>query len=213
MDKHNIISSGSMGNSVIYHNSIMVDCGLPYSHIKPYLYDIQIVLLTHEHGDHFNLSTIKRLAFERPTLRFGCGEWIAEKLDGIKNVDVYTIGSVYDYGLFKIIPVKAYHDVPNIGYRIIKDDYKIIHITDTSHLQGISAPNYDLYALEFNYNEETIDQIIEEMESKGEFAYQRYAREAHLSEQQASDFFYKNRGENSRLLRLHETLLIKNLTL
>ena len=185
----------------------MVDIGVPYSLIKPYLYDIQIVLLTHQHGDHLNLSTLRKITFERPTLRIGCSEWMVDYLEGFKNIDVYKLGDVYDYGSFKIIPIKLYHDVPNIGYRIIKDDYKIFHATDTNTLEGISAPNYNLYCIEHNYNEDTIDQIIQDIENKGEFAYQKYSRNAHLSEQQASDFYYKNKGENSEILRLHETSL------
>jgi ribonuclease BN (tRNA processing enzyme) len=211
MNRYNVIASGSTGNSVIYHKNIMVDCGVPFSRIKPFLYDIKIVLLTHIHGDHFNLSTIKRLAFERPSLRFGCCEWLSEHLEGVKNVDIYNIGSVYDYGLFKIIPIKLYHDVPNCGYRIITNDYKIIHATDTNHLNGISAPNYNLYALEHNYDENIVKDVIKEKELRGEYSYEKYAINAHLSEQQANDFYYKNKGENSEILRLHETSLLKEL--
>ena len=154
--------------------------------------------------DHFNLSTIKKLAFERPSLRFGCCEWMVEHLQGIKNVDVYEIGKIYDYGLFQISPVKLYHDIPNCGYRIFKDGYKIFHATDTAHLEGISAKGYDLYALEHNYDEETVWNKIKEIEISGGYAHQRGAINSHLSWQQAQDFYFKNAGENSTIIRLHE---------
>jgi phosphoribosyl 1,2-cyclic phosphodiesterase len=202
---HNIVSTGSKGNAIIYFGKILLDCGVSFALLKPYLYDIQIVLLTHIHGDHFNLGTIKRLAFERPGLRFGCGQHMVEHLDGIKNVDVYIPGKIYDYGSFKISPVKLYHDVPNFGYRIYSGDEKIIHATDTTHLKGISAKGYNLYMLEANYDEETVFDIIRKQEERGEYAHQRGAINSHLSFQQSNDFFFKNKAENSKLIRLHES--------
>jgi len=200
-----VLSSGSTGNCVIYHDSIAVDMGVSFSTIKHYKNNLQIVLLTHCHGDHLNLSTIKKLAFERPTLRFACGEFLTEFLEGIKNVDVLEAGKIYDYGQFKVSPIHLYHDVKNFGYRIFKNDTKIIHATDTAHLEGITAKDYDLYAIEANYNEDTIFESIKRKKEKGEFAYQEGAINSHLSEQQARDFIFKNRGINSKVLRLHES--------
>jgi L-ascorbate metabolism protein UlaG (beta-lactamase superfamily) len=206
---YQVISSGSKGNSVIYHSSIMVDCGVPYSLIKPYVNDLQIVLYSHFHGDHLNISTMQKLAFERPGIRFAIGEFLSQYFDDIRNVDIMEAGKLYDYGAFQISPIKLYHDCLNFGYRIFKDGTKIFHASDTCHLNGIEAKNYDLYAIESNYDEETIDQLIAEKEAKGEFAYQKGVKNSHLSEQQARDFIFKNRGENSKVLRLHETSLLK----
>jgi len=202
---YKLIASGSTGNSIIYHNSIVVDCGVPFSLLKPFLKDIQLVLLTHSHNDHINAQTLKKLAYERPTLRFGCGEWMDRYLIGVKNVDFYEAGQVYSYGSFSISPIWLYHDVPNFGYRIFKDGTKIIHCTDTAHMEGISAKDYDLYAIEHNYDDETIMERIAAKESRGEFAHERGAINSHLSEQQARDFIFKNKGPESKTLRLHET--------
>ncbi len=201
---YQIIASGSMGNCIKYHNTILVDIGVPYSLIKPFVSDLRLVLFTHEHKDHINISAVKKLAFERPTLRFGCCEWMLPLLSGIKNVDVYDIGKIYDYGSFSISPVKLYHDVPNCGYRIFKGETKIFHATDTAHLIGISAKNYDLYAIESNYDEDTVFDSIREIEYFGGFAHQRGAINSHLSEQQARDFIFENRKETSEVIRLHE---------
>ena len=202
---YKIIASSSKGNSVLYHQSILVDIGVSFALIKPFLYDIQIVLLTHEHKDHINIETLKRLQFERPTLRIGCGEFMLKYLDGLKNIDILEACNKYDYSNFVVIPVKLYHDAPNFGYRILKEDYKIIHATDTAHLNGIEAKNYNLYALEHNYDEETIDDIIESKKENGQYSYEKAAINSHLSEQQAKDFIYKNKGENYKILRLHES--------
>ena len=205
---YNIISSGSKGNCIIYHETIAVDLGVPYSKIEPFKNSLQLVLLTHIHGDHFNIQTIKKLSFERPTLRFACGEFIAKFLFEIKNLDILEPSKVYDYGSFKICPITLYHDVPNFGYRIFKDNHKTIHATDTAHLEMITAKDYDLYAIEHNYNEDTIFESIKIKKDIGEFAYQNGSINTHLSEQQARDFIFKNKGENSKVLRLHESTTI-----
>lgn len=206
---YKILSTGSQGNCEIAFNSIAIDMGVPFSVIKPYVNDIQIVLLTHEHGDHINISTIKRLAFERPGLRFGCGAWMLHHMEGIKNVDVYEFGKWYDYGLFKVATGKLFHDVENCFYRIEKAGKKIFRATDTATLEGISAKNYDLYCIEANYDEEYIQEKIAAKVSRNEFAYEKGSINSHLSEQQANDFFYRNKGENSQLIRLHESKIIK----
>lgn len=203
--EYRVISSGSNGNAVIYHDIIMVDCGVPYSNLKPFVKNIQLVLLTHEHSDHINIKTLRKLQKERPTLRIGCCSWMQDLIVGLNNIDVYEVGSVYEYGFFGVSPIKLYHDVTNCGYRITTNNYKIIHATDTSTLDGIEAKAYDLYAIESNYDEETINDLIAEKEAKGEFVYQKYAKNAHLSEQQVNDFYYNNKKESSILLRLHES--------
>lgn len=201
----NVLSSGSKGNCEIYHKSIAIDMGIPFSMIRPYINDLKLICVSHQHQDHINISTIKKLAFEKPLLRFGIGEWMLPFFEGIRNVDIYEIGKWYDYGQFKICIGKLYHDVPNCFYRIEKDGHKTFRATDTFTLEGISALNYDLMAIEHNYNEDTIFQSIERKKEKGEFAYQQGAINSHLSEQQARDFIFKNRGEHSQILRLHES--------
>lgn len=200
-----VIASGSTGNSVLYFNSILIDVGVPYSRLKPYAKDIQIVLPTHAHGDHINIKTLQLLQKERPSLRIGCGEWMLPYLEGIKNVDVYEIGKIYDYGQFKVSPFKLYHDVENVGYRLFKDDKKVFHATDTKTLQGISAAGYDVYCIESNYSEPVAEKMIKEAIEKGEFTHIIGSINSHLSEEQCNEFYYRNKAEHSKLIRLHET--------
>lgn len=46
----NVISTGSLGNCYIYDRELMVDVGVAFSKIKPYLKDIKVILLTHQHS-------------------------------------------------------------------------------------------------------------------------------------------------------------------
>lgn len=200
---HNIISSGSKGNCIIYNKNIMVDIGVSYKAIKDFEKDIQLVLLTHIHDDHLTHSTLKKLQYERPTIRIGTGSHMLKYLEGLDNIDVFEVGKWYDYGPFKLSPVQLFHDVPNFGYRIDIKGYKIFHATDTSHLNGIDAKGYDLYAIEHNYDEEIILKNIQEKKQKGQYAYEEGALETHLSAQQAGDFIFNNKKEDSEILKLH----------
>lgn len=203
---HNILSTGSKGNAIIYFNSILVDVGISFSRIEPYLKDIQLILLTHQHSDHFKLNAIKRIQEERPSIRFGCGSFLADKLQDIRNLDIYEPGNMYNYGSFKISPVILYHDVPNFGYRIFKDGKKLIHATDTYTLEGISAKDYDIYALECNYDEERVYDIIREKEYRGEYAHQKGSINSHLSKQQAQKFILSNTSrQDIQFLMLHQS--------
>ena len=201
-----VISSGSEGNAVIYDKSIMVDCGVTLKALQEVKRSLKIVLLTHKHGDHLKLRTLQRLQAERPTLRVACGNFLLEELPCIKNIDVLQVGKIYDYGAFKVSPVKLYHDVPNFGWRIfLPNGQKIFHATDTAHLEGITAKGYDLYAIEHNYCEEYIQQAIEEARANGEYTHAYGNINTHMSVQQAKVFIEANRKESSEVLELHKS--------
>lgn len=201
-----VISSGSEGNAVIYNNQIMVDCGVSLKALEAVKRSLKIVLLTHKHSDHLKLRTLQRLQAERPTLRVACGDFLLEELPCIKNIDVLQVGKIYDYGAFKVSPIKLYHDVPNLGWRIfLPNGQKIFHATDTVHLEGISAKGYDLYAIEHNYCEEYIQQAIEEARANGEYTHAYGNINTHLSIQQARAFIEANRKESSEVLELHKS--------
>ena len=201
-----VINSGSEGNAVIYNNAIMVDCGVSLKALSEVKRSLKIVLLTHKHSDHLKIRTLQRLQAERPTLRVACGDFLLEELPCIKNIDVLQVGKIYDYGAFKVSPVKLYHDVPNFGWRIfLNSGQKIFHATDTAHLEGISAKGYDLYAIEHNYCEEYIQQAIEEAQANGEYTHAYGNINTHLSIQQARAFIEANRKESSEVLELHKS--------
>ena len=201
-----VISSGSEGNAVIYNNAIMVDCGVSLKALQEVKRSLKIVLLTHKHSDHLKIRTLQRLQAERPTLRVACGDFLLEELPCIKNIDVLQVGKIYDYGAFKVSPVKLYHDVPNFGWRIfLPNGQKIFHATDTVHLEGITAKGYDLYAIEHNYCEEYIQEAIEEARANGEYTHAYGNINTHLSIQQARAFIEANRKESSEVLELHKS--------
>ena len=205
---YKIVSSCSTGNAVIIKDIILIDCGVTFKRLEKYHKKLKIVLLTHINGDHFKKATIKKLAQERPTLRFACCEWLLKPLleCGVdrKNIDVLKIGTKYDYKLFRIVPIKLYHDVPQCGYRVLFDNYKVIYATDTRTLEGITAKNYDLYLIEGNYEDEELEERIRKKQEVQQYCYEYRARYTHLSKGQASDFLLENMGDNSEYVFMHE---------
>ncbi len=205
---YKIISSCSTGNATIIRDIILIDCGVTFKKLEKYYKQLKIVLLTHVHQDHFNRATIKRLAQERPTLRFACCEWLLQPLleCGVekRNIDILQIGTKYDYKLFKIVAIKLYHDVNQCGYRILFDDYKVIYMTDTKTIEGISAKNYDLYLVEANYKENELEERIKQKQLQGDFTYEWRVKDTHLSEEQCVEFLLNNMGKNSEYVFMHQ---------
>ena len=207
---YKIISSCSTGNSTIVRNIILIDCGVTFKKLEKYYKKLKIVLLTHIHSDHFKKETIKKLAQERPTLRFACCEWLLKPLleCGVerKNIDILEIGTKYDYKLFKIVPIKLYHDVPQCGYRVLFDNYKVIYMTDTKTVEGISAKNYELYLVEANYKEKELEERIKQKQLQGDFTYEWRVKDTHLSQEQCVEFLLNNMGENSEYVFMHQNI-------
>lgn len=207
MMNYNIISTGSKGNAVVINDYILIDCGVPLKVLNDVYNNLKIVLLTHQHGDHFNKTTIRRLAKERPTLRFACCEWLVPLLLECKvskhNIDVLEIGKIYDYKAFKVSPIKLYHDVPNCGYRLFIGEKKAIYATDTHTLEGITAKDYDLYLIEANYENEELQERINAKLESGQYCYELNVAKRHLSKEQADEFLLENMGENGNYVYLH----------
>jgi len=200
---YQILNSGSDGNGIVVEDTILIDCGITFKSLKDYYKKLEIVLLTHIHQDHFNKKTISKLAFERPTLRFGCCKWLVKELIecGVnkKNIDIYEIGKIYSYRDFRIVPIKLYHDVPQCGYKLKINGNKLIYATDTEKINHINAKNYDYYFIEGNYENE------EELHNRAvNDYYEHRVKNTHLSKVQATEWLMQNMGENSKYIFMHE---------
>lgn len=205
---YNIISTGSQGNAVVLNDYILIDCGVTFKALKDVYRNLKIVLLTHEHIDHLNKTTIKRLAKERATLRFGCCKWLVPILlecdVPAQNIDVYEAGKIYDYRAFKVSPIKLYHNVENCGYRLKFGEKKAFYATDTAHLRGITAKDYDLFMIEANYTEDDLEERIIAKTAAGQYCYELNVADRHLSKEQADEFLLANMGKHSKYVYLHQ---------
>lgn len=96
---YNIIATGSKGNAVVIEHEILIDCGVPFKALAAEWKTLKLVLLTHIHCDHFQPSTLRLLASNRPTLRFACCDWLCKPLVDagvpISQIDVLTPGTMF----------------------------------------------------------------------------------------------------------------------
>lgn len=219
MIDYEVLSTGSGGNAVIINKAVLVDCGVPYKAIEPYIRTLKLVLLTHIHGDHFRASTIRKIAMERPLVRFGICEWLAKPLVDagvrVSQIDLMHTDVWYNYSLCHVSPVPLVHDVPNCGWKIHFPRWvagepgpqgvgqKLIYATDTNNLNGIVAKDYDLYMIEANYGDEEIRQRINDKEAAGQYVYEKRVLKTHLSQEKCNDWIYQNAGDHSEILYLH----------
>lgn len=211
--KCNVLSTGSKGNAVQLEDRILLDCGVPYKTLVPIVRSLNLVLLSHVHSDHFNKAAVRRLAADRPLLRFGCGEWMVLPLveAGVdpRKIQVFSMGVSYRCNIFGEIfliePFTLYHDVPNCGWKITTPGKKkVLYATDTMTMEGVCALDYDLYLIEANHDQDEIRRRAAEKHYDGKFSYEDRAMRTHLSRQQADAWLVENAASFSEILYLHQ---------
>lgn len=208
---YNIIASGSDGNAVLMNdNTFLIDIGVSYKEIEPYAKDIKFVFITHIHSDHFNKSTIKRLAKEFPLIAFLVGEHLKDEIkDLIREEQLFIVQPNRKYRLlndFYITPFMLYHNVINMGLKLEFKGLKAIYGTDTYTLDGIEAINYDYYLLERNYCEIKAQGILEKAKMNDEFSYINKSIENHLSKQKLELWLAQNnKNGKGKIVYLHES--------
>jgi Cft2 family RNA processing exonuclease len=206
--EYNIISSGSKGNCVLLERYIAIDMGVPWKLIEPHVNSLRLVLLTHMHGDHFNRATVRRLASQRPALRWGCAEWMAAAAVecGVKpeKIDLHDMDTSMSYGELTIEAFPLRHNVPNCGWKLrLPSGERVIYATDTASMLGVEAPNYDLYFIEADYGEEEIVERIRRKQETGEYIHEYDAMQNHLSREAAENWLYTQMGPNSAYVLMH----------
>lgn len=212
---YDILATGSSGNAVVINGEILIDCGVSTKKLRErgYIKSLKLVLLTHEHTDHFNAATARALHQERPALRWGCCEWMVAPLlkAGVSKFSIDVLSPYEDAddarlykGLAIIHPSFIPHDVPNCAWHIFNGKETLFYATDTSTIDSVEAKNYDIYLIEANHTRAEIEARIAEKQARGEFAYETRAAQNHLSQEQALDWLARNAGPNSRYVFLHQ---------
>ena len=69
--EYKIISTGSKGNAVVVDGRILIDCGVPFRRLESVYRDLDAVLLTHIHSDHFQPKTLARVGWPQSARHFG----------------------------------------------------------------------------------------------------------------------------------------------
>lgn len=207
MIDYNIIATGSKGNAVVIDQKILIDCGVSFKALSKVYRALKLVLLTHIHSDHFQPTTLRLLAENRPTLRFACCAWLCKPLVDagvpVSQIDVLESGHMYGYGICNVRPDMVKHNVPNCAWKAWLPSGKLFYCTDMNNLNGITAPNYDLYMVEANYDDAEIHAKIAEKKLNGEYIYELGVLHNHMSLAKINDWLYANMGQNSAYIYMH----------
>lgn len=207
---YNVIGSSSKGNCIIVEDVLMLDVGVSYSKIKKYLPKVKLIFISHSHQDHLLPSTIKKIIYNFPTIKFLTGSVevvkILNKL-GVcyKNIYILNWGSKYDLGLLKVKLEQLYHDTPNYALKWEIGGKKGIYVVDTSRIDHIKAKDYDLYLIENNYQESLLQEHIDNCEDENMLYYLNRVPKTHLSSEQANSFLIENMGDNSFYEYIHQS--------
>ena len=161
--------SGSSGNSFFIqteNTKILIDAGVSCKRIEVALdsfgitpYDIDALLITHEHIDHTKSIGTLSSKFNIPIFS-NLETWNAltstlPKLS-TANVNFFTNNQPFELNDLKILPFSTPHDAANpCGFNIFKDKKKISIATDLGHVSADilkSLRNSSLVMLESNYD-------------------------------------------------------------
>lgn len=210
--EYEILGSGSKGNCVVIEN-VMVDCGIAFKKMKDVLYDVDYLLITHQHGDHLGKRAYHKIRNQFPNIITIANSAVAKQVDD--DVDyIVEAGQELDLEEYTFHTFKCIHDVPTQGYywtfeEETEDGTKkidIIYATDT-HDYRYAPPKkkFDYLFLESNHDENKLNAI--QYTSKRKYGYDAYGNGIrHASTQVCKGYYYLHRkSEDSELIELHKS--------
>ena len=172
--KFKIHFTGSKGNSAsIYYDNLgfLIDCGKPYRHIEPYLFDKQFILITHRHHDHLIYTTYKKIRENFPHIKIlGNADVNAQLIKrNLPELDIiFKDDFQFKIGDVKFTTIQNYHGageeyVETHGFIMESPKQNLIYATDLSQL--IDYETYlltnnlklDIVLLEANYDPRVIE--------------------------------------------------------
>lgn len=207
---YEIIGSSSKGNCIVVEDILMLDCGVTYTKIKKHLSKTKLIFISHSHQDHLLPSTIKKIAYNYPTIKFLTGSVVVvEKLVkcGVNKKNIFILKECkwYDLGMLNVMLEPLTHDTPNYALKWQYKSKKGIYIVDTSNVDDIDAECYDLYLIENNYQEKLLQEHIDNCEDENMLYYLNRVPHTHLSSEQANSFLIENMGNNSVYEYIHQS--------
>ena len=193
-----VVESGSKGNATLVIDQgrvLLIDMGVGLRVLKEALsnenlnlYNIDAMLLTHEHWDH--TSGIKFL----PPLPIYCTK------ETFSNENVVEIEPYQEFVIehFHIVPIATSHDVNNpLGFVIKNESETLVYLTDSGKitvktLQKIK--NADYYIIESNHDPEMLMATNRPMMLKRRIL----STKGHLSNEQSATYMTKLVGDNTK---------------
>lgn len=186
-----VIASGSSGNCYMIDDGahkLLLDAGIPAREIRKHvrLTDLSGALITHQHKDHCkaaaDLCKVGVSVYALPDVLMAediAYHPYARPISPCIRDDGSIITEL-DVGGYQVIPFRAEHDVPNVGY-IIRSGYTgetLLYYTDTMYVR-YRFPIIHYMLAEANY----CDDILAENVAEGiiDDALAKRIRKSHMS--------------------------------
>ena len=197
-----VIQSGSKGNATLVIDKgcvLLIDMGVSLKVLKEALekerlnlYNIDAMLLTHEHWDH--TTGIRYL----PPLPIYCTK---ETLD---NENVVELEPYKEFVInnFKILPVSTSHDVRNpLGFVVKNEEETLVYLTDSGKITVKTLQklkNADYYIIESNHDPDMLMATNRPMILKRRIL----SGKGHLSNEQSATYMTKCVGDKTKQIVL-----------
>ncbi len=193
-----VLNTGSKGNSFLCE-PFLFDIGCSFEKIKKYIPKIKYICITHVHGDHCNVATLKTILGHRPSITIITNDEVANKLvdNGVRKNKILVIDKPLKLKNIGIIKKhEMVHDAKNFGYSIeFENGFKFAYLTDSGDISHIKLPNYSLVVLECNYQETIINAKIINAKNEEDwynFNHLKRVKMTHLAEHQHNAWIEEN---------------------
>ncbi len=218
MLKAEIIATGSKGNAVLLGGCVLIDCGVPLKKLEPYIPALRCVLITHRHGDHLKLPTLKAITERRPGLTVICPEDctalireacpLSQVLPAVPGHALCLLGQSgpsvpYEPDIF----ARAFavpHDVPCLAYWLRVGCDTVFYATDCKDLYGVEPPRAELYLIEANYADADLQARTSAALDRGSASHERRVRETHMSREDAMQWLMEHAPTTAQIILLHQ---------
>lgn len=216
--KITMIASGSKGNMCYIESNeakIIIDCGISYKRIVKYFenhnlsYDIDAVLITHEHGDHVSglknfVKSIKCPVYMTKGTMVGIKEKYSKNGDfpfDAMNLEIISHDDEFDIKDIHVKAIPLSHDVYDpTGFILTSCESKIVYITDTGYVPSVfyeDISNATCYVMETNHDPAMLMQCTKR-------PYETRVRilgdKGHLSNEDAIDLLAHIIGDRTKLV-------------
>lgn len=149
-----VLASGSRGNCTVVglgKAKYLFDAGIGYREIQRGLNfeNPQAAFITHEHGDHAKVSTLKELLKRGVDVYMTAGTATALKLEGTHRLHLVESGVRYEIGETTIEAQPTVHDAAEpVMYAL--GDGEFAYVVDTGEMPKFASPK--VLAVEANYS-------------------------------------------------------------
>ncbi len=162
-----VIATGSSGNCTLLTTStgekIICDAGIPYKKIRETAGYVDRAIITHEHGDHAHMPTIKKLLANGTEVYMTRGTRDALKLKNRHNLHVIKAELTMTpirLGSCNLKALNAMHDAAEpIVFQVYDEEDRVLYATDTMHVPNWYGEDnaFTKVLIEANYSESALE--------------------------------------------------------